>query len=71
MPLGRPVVVLGEGMGSYWRDLGGGGFFCVRVVCLGYGGFLGGEILGGERDVQVAVLCVGAIAGFTYKRCRS
>lgn len=43
MPLGRPVVVLGEGMGSYWRDLEGGGVFCVRVVCLGYGGFLGGE----------------------------
>lgn len=43
MPLGRPVVVLGEGMGSYWRDLGGG-FFCVRVVCFGYGGVLG------ERD---------------------
>lgn len=25
--------------------------------------FFGGEILGGERDVQVAVLCVGSIAG--------
>lgn len=25
--------------------------------------FGGGEILGGERDVQVAVLCVGSIAG--------
>lgn len=44
MPLGRPVVVLGEGMGSYWRDLGGGGVFFVRVVCLGYGVFWG------ERD---------------------
>lgn len=62
MPLGRPVVVLGEGMGSYWRDLEGGGVFCVRVVCLGYGLFWGGDI-GGERDVQVAVLCVGSIAG--------
>lgn len=35
------------------------------------GVLLGGERLGGERDVQVAVLCVGAIAGFTYKQTRS
>lgn len=44
MPLGRPVVVLGEGMGSYWRDLGGGVFFVL-------GWFVGvmGDLLG-ERD---------------------
>lgn len=46
-------------IGVIWEE----GFFCVRAVCLGYGGFLGGERLGGERDVQVAVLCVGSIAG--------
>lgn len=68
MPLGRPVVVLGEGMGSYWRDLRGGevfvlGWFVWVMASFWVMAFFGGEILGGERDVQVAVLCVGSIAG--------
>lgn len=40
MPLGRPVVVLGEGMGSYWRDLGGVwvlGWFVWVMVLGGWG----------------------------------
>lgn len=57
MPLGRPVVVLGEGMGSYWRDLEGGGVFCVRVVCLGYGLFWGGDIGRGEGRTGRSIVC--------------
>lgn len=56
-------MVLGEGMGSYWRDLGGGEVFCVRVVCWGYGLFLGyglfwgGEIGRGEGRTGRSIVC--------------
>lgn len=43
MPLGRPVVVLGEGMGSYWRDLGGGVIFVLGWFVGVMGDFLGGR----------------------------
>lgn len=58
MPLGRPVVVLGEGMGSYWRDLEGGGVFCVRVVCWGYGLFLGYGLFWEGRGTYRSQYCV-------------
>lgn len=54
---------VGGGDGVVLARSGRRGFFCVRVVCWSYGGFFGGERLGGQRDVQVAVLCVGSIAG--------
>lgn len=51
-------------IGVIWKEEG---FFVlgwfVWVMAFFGGEILGGEILGGERDVQVAVLCVGSIAG--------
>lgn len=57
MPLGRPVVVLGEGMGSYWRDLGGGEVFVLGWFVWVMGGFWGREIGRGEGRTGRSIVC--------------
>lgn len=61
--------MLGEGMGSYWRDLGEGEGFCVRVVVLGHGVFWGREIGRGEGRTGRSIVC-RSHCWFTYKQSR-